>query len=153
MSRLIGIALLLTSWPWLFGIQSRPIIPAVSDTQINSVLTEPRDSFYDVNVPWVKDKFRTITDEINRIQCSQVGLMLGGSAMEYLLWAQLDAPRDDLEIEWIVSGTPSERYVQEDFSPCAIICDKCPEDMSVVRGLPVSLELGSLRLYALKTVR
>lgn len=153
LSKLIGITLLLSTWPWLFGIRSRPIIPAASNTPIKSVLSEPRKSFYTVNVPWVVDQYRTIVDEINRIQCSQVGLMLGGSAMEYLFWVELGAPRNDLEIEWIVSGTPSERYVQEDFSPCAIVCEKCPQDMLVARGLPVSIDQGNLRLYAAKTVR
>lgn len=153
LSKLIGISLLLLTWPWLFGIRSRPIIPAAGNTPIKSVLSDSRESFYTVNVPWVVDQYRTIGDEINRIQCSQVGLMLGGSAMEYLFWAELGAPRNDLEIEWIVSGTPSERYVREDFSPCAIVCEKCPQDMLVVRGLPVSIEQGDLRLYASKTVR
>jgi hypothetical protein len=152
LSKLIGIILLLSTWPWLFGIRSRPIFPAASNTPIKSVLTDPRESFYTVNVPWVTDQYRTIVDEINRIQCSQVGLMLGGSAMEYLLWAQLGAPRNNLEIEWIVSGTPTERYVQEDFSPCAIVCEKCPQDMLVVRGLTVSIEQGDLRLYGSKPV-
>jgi hypothetical protein len=144
---------MLSTWPWLFGIRSRPIIPAASNTPFKSVLTEPRESFYAVNVPWVKDQYRTIVDEINRIQCSQVGLMLGGSAMEYLLWEQLGAPRNDLDIEWIVSDTPSEHYSKEDFSPCAIICEKCPQDMLVVRGLPVSIEQADLRLYSSKTVQ
>jgi len=153
LSKLIGITIMLLTWPWLFGIRSRPIIPAASNTPIKSVLTEPRESFYTVNAPWVMDQYRTIVDEINRVQCSQVGLMLGGSAMEYLLWEQLGAPRNDLDIEWIVSDTPSEQYSQEDFSPCAIICEKCPQDMLVVRGLPVSIEQADLRLYSSKTVQ
>jgi len=152
LSKLIAITLLLSSWPWLFGIRSRPIIPAASNTPVNSVLSEPRESFYAVNVPWVADQYRAIVDEIDRIQCSKVGLMLGGSAMEYLLWAELGAPMDDLEIEWIVSGTPTERYAQEDFSPCGIICEKCAKDMLVVRGLPISLQQGDLWLYASKTI-
>jgi hypothetical protein len=150
-SRVIGFMLLLSTVPWLFGIRSRPIIPSVSNSPIESVLTNPRESFYTVNVPWVVDQYHTIIDEVIAAQCSRVGLMLGGSAMEYLLWAQLGAPRNDLEIEWIVNGTPSERYVQDAFSPCAVICEKCPQDMIVVRGLPVSLEQGDLRLYASDT--
>ncbi|NIM92265.1 MAG: phospholipid carrier-dependent glycosyltransferase [Anaerolineales bacterium] len=152
LNNLVGIILLLSTWPWLFGLRSRPIIPSASDTPFKSVLSEPRESLYTVNVPWVEDQYRAITDEINRIQCSRVGFMLGGSAMEYLLWVQLGAPRDDLEIQWIVSGTPSERYLNEDFSPCAIVCENCPQDLKVMRGLPLLFEHGNLRIFASETV-
>ncbi len=73
--------------------------------------------------------------------------MLSGSGAEYPLWVLLGSPDPDLEMEWIVSGTPSETYRQEDFQPCAVICEKCPEEWERFRDLPLSYQNGNFRLF------
>src|SRR3972149_1325626 len=107
--RLVGLALIAASWPWLLGIFSRPIIPTASGTNVPSVLRQSREDLYYVNVDWVAEGYRSVTARISENGCSQVGLVLSGQAMEYLLWAELGAPRDDLRLEWFVSGKPSAR--------------------------------------------
>jgi hypothetical protein len=89
-----------------------------------------------------------MTDIIHKNGCTKVGLMLSGSGAEYPLWVLLGAPDPDLEMEWIVSGTPSETYRQAEFHPCAVICEKCPREWVSFSGLPVVYESGSFQLYA-----
>jgi hypothetical protein len=67
--------------------------------------------------------------------------------MEYLLWAELGAPREDLRLEWFVSGTPSARYEASTFSPCAVICEGCPTEWTVIRGLPLQQKKGNVWLF------
>jgi hypothetical protein len=88
-----------------------------------------------------------MTDTIQEADCTKVGIMLSGSGAEYPLWVLLGAPNPDLEIEWIVSGTPSENYRQDDFQPCAVICEKCPQEWEQFSGLPLLYQNGNFRLY------
>jgi len=145
--RLVGLALIAASWPWLLGIFSRPIIPTASGTNVPSVLRQSREDLYYVNVDWVAEGYRSVTARISENGCSQVGLVLSGQAMEYLLWAELGAPREDLRLEWFVAGTPSARYEAATFSPCAVICEGCPPDWTVIRGLPLREKVGDIWLF------
>jgi hypothetical protein len=63
----------------------------------------------------------------------------------------LEAPRQDLHMEWIVEGTYSAKLADPDFSPCAAICEKCQIQSEVFRGLPQVLERAPYRLYLIKT--
>jgi hypothetical protein len=73
--------------------------------------------------------------------------MLASGGAEYPMWALLDAPRPDLRIEWIVGGTPSERFADPAFTPCAIIRQGCEEKGETVRGLPLVYTRASYRLH------
>jgi hypothetical protein len=145
--QIIGLALLAASWPWLFGIFSRPIVPSASGTNVPSVLRQSREDLYYVNVDWVTEGYQSATTMILEGSCSQVGLVLSGHSMEYLLWHELGAPRDGLRLEWFVSGTPSARYEASSFAPCAVICEGCPAEWEVIRGLPLRHEVGEVRLF------
>ena len=63
-------------------------------------------------------------------QCRSIGVRISGSQAEYPLWPLLGAPDPDLWIEWIVTGTPSQRYRDPEFQPCAVICQDCEETTS-----------------------
>jgi hypothetical protein len=129
------------------GIYSRPLIPSASGTDVPSVLRQTREDLYYVNADWVIEGYRSVTHQISERGCSQVGLVLSGDSMEYLLWAELGAPRSDLRMEWFVSGTPSSRYEASTFSPCAVICERCPEEWTVIRGLPLLEKIGGVWLF------
>jgi hypothetical protein len=144
--RLIAVILLIVSWPWLLSIQSRPLIPN-EQSNIGSVLTHTREELYFALGQHLIEPYTTMTDIILETGCSKVGIMLSGSGAEYPLWVLLGAPDPDLEMEWIVSGTPSESYRQEDFQPCAMICEKCPEEWEQFSGLPLMYQSGNFRLY------
>jgi len=55
--------------------------------------------------------------------------------------------RPDLRIEWIVGGTPSERFSDSAFAPCAIVCEACEEQGQTIRGLPLAYVRSGYRLY------
>lgn len=67
--------------------------------------------------------------------------------MEYAFWSLLGAPGADLEIEWLVGGPASDRYVDPSFSPSAVICEKGPTSRERIRGLPEVNRYGSFRLF------
>ena len=144
--RLIAAILLVASWPWLVSIQSRPLIPD-EQSNIESVLTLTREELYFALGQHLIEPYTEMTDIIHEIGCTKVGIMLSGSGAEYPLWVLLGAPDPNLELEWIVSGTPSEDYRQDDFQPCAVICEKCPQEWEQFSGLPLSYQNGNFRLY------
>jgi hypothetical protein len=145
----VGLALAAASWPWLTGIRSRPLIERPGDSTVRSVLVEPRISLYFANGLYLQDPQSEIAAEILREGCGRVGLVLGGNAAEYPLWVLLGAPRSDLRLEWIVAGTPSARFEDPTFRPCAVICDEsCPADWERVRGLPLRYAQSGFRLFA-----
>jgi hypothetical protein len=92
--------------------------------------------------------YRTITESVQDAACSSVGIMLSGDGAEYPFWPLLGKPGSETRLEWIVAGTPSARYADPGFQPCAVICDgSCPDDWTEIRGLPVKLNLAGFRLF------
>jgi hypothetical protein len=111
-----------------------------------SVLYEPRENLY-IRGELLEER-EQLVEAIRGGGCSRVGIMLAGYAAEYPLWVFLGAPDDELEIEWIVSGTPSARFEDPEFAACAILCDSsCPQDWSILRGLPLAGEIAGYRLF------
>ena len=135
------------SWPWLVRIQTRPLIRNGSETVVGSVISEPRDNLYLPGSFAGGGPYKEITSMIKDAACGQVGLRLSGAATEYPFWVFLGAPRADLKIAWIVSDTPSAKYMELDFDPCAVICQTCPADEIRTRGLPAVYDRAGLRLF------
>jgi hypothetical protein len=144
--QVVGAILIFASWPWLVSIDSRPLIPN-ENSLTGSVLTQTREELYFALGGHLIEPYAEMTDIIDETGCKRIGLMLSGSGAEYPLWVMLGAPDSDLEMEWIVSGTPSEKYRQEDFQPCAVVCEKCPEEWEQFRGLPIGYQSSGFRLF------
>jgi 4-amino-4-deoxy-L-arabinose transferase-like glycosyltransferase len=140
-----GIVIILMAYPWLFKINSRPIFPNKQDYVIGSIFSESRENLYFASLQSQKDTYTTITDMIRDKDCSNIGLFLSGSSPEYLWWVLLGAPRKDLKIEWLVSDSPTAKYEDPSFSPCAILCENCPSEWTKVRGLPLAFEGAETR--------
>lgn len=139
----LGLGLVVYAWPWLVRLDPRPLL---ADRLGRSVLSTERGSLY--LPPALEFPYREFAASIRAASCNSVGLMLRGDTAEYPLWAYLGAPRPELTIEWIVAGTPSERYRRPDFEPCAIMCDSsCPADWTTVRDLPLRLDHAGYRLF------
>ena len=138
---LIGIVLILGSMPWLFQISSRPIIPKSGEHLVGSIFSESRDILYFPAAQSLATTYKELTDRIKNRGCNNIGLFLSGSSPEYLLWVLFDAPRKDLKLEWIVSDSPTAKYEDPAFNPCAIICENCPSGWTKIRGLPLSSQL------------
>jgi hypothetical protein len=145
--RLLGVALLLAVYPWLFSINSRPLIPIQGRSYMGSILTTSRQDLYFANERDLEKPYGEITSLIKQADCSTVGMMLLGNSAEYPLWVLLGAPRDNLHIEWIVGGELYQHYRTPNFHPCAIICESCPSDWTNLRGLPIVYDDQTLRLY------
>lgn len=142
-----GLALAVLSWPWLVRIDIRPLLPRPDDFISTSVVALPREQLYFATLGNSHENYRQIAGTILDRGCDQVGLRLSGAGMEYPFWVLLGAPSRTLELSWIVSDTPSARYADPSFEPCAVICETCPPDEQVSRGLPLEMERGGFRLY------
>jgi len=140
-------SLLLASLPWLLGIRSRPMISHILGSPMASVLTASRLDLLFANGDYLRKPYEDMVGLITANQCREVGIALSGSGAEYPLWVLLGAPRADLRMEWLVGGTPSAEAAPRDFHPCAVVCERCPEGWSTVRGLPEVYHYGSFRLF------
>lgn len=145
-ARLVAVVMLVTSWPWLVSIRSRPLIPN-EQSFVRSVLVEPRQNLYFANGGHLVYPYTTMVNMIKEQGCKTVGLMLSGNGAEYPLWVLLGAPDPNLYLEWIVSGSPSEIYRHPDFQPCAVVCGSCPQDWEEIRGLPLEYRDSEFRLF------
>jgi hypothetical protein len=145
----VGLGLVASSFMWLVSINSRPLIPLPGKTEWPSVVIAPREQMYFASIPGAYEPMKNVANLILDADCTDVGMAISGSGAEYPYWVLLGAPRDDLRIEWIVAGTPSARYSDPDFQPCAVICDTCDDEPSF-RGLPLFTQFRDLNLYMRK---
>ncbi len=144
---IFGSILALGALPWLFQVQSRPLIPEEGVSYVGSILTEPRPVLMLANGRNLLEPYEELTRSIRDSGCKSVGISLSGNAAEYPLWALLGAPTSGVEIQWIVAGTPSEQYAQSNFEPCAIVCEACQVDGERRRGLPRFGQWGEFTLF------
>ena len=142
---ILGFLIFIAGWNWLVGIQERPLL-ARDDGM--SILGKSREELYFVLSPGSYKLYQDLVHRTQEQDCRTVALALRGTAAEYPFWVLMGAPRDDLEIEWIVAGTPSAQFRDTQFQPCAVICDSsCPDEWEEVWGLPLAHERAGFRLY------
>lgn len=126
------------------GIEQRPLLPEGGIRQ--GIAFKPREQQYLPN--YITKPLSKVIDRIKNEGCSRVGVMITGDGPEYPIWVFLGAPNSKLEVEWIVSDTPSAKYEDTEFKPCAVICDRsCPHRWESIRGLPLSYEIREYRLF------
>jgi len=113
---------------WLFQTQERPVIPDAQRTYPVSVFSEDRESLYFATHPEDQPIYSAITDAIKNRGIVTVGLDLTNTSEEYPFWALLETQDDDLQIEWVNTETASSKYLRDDFSPDAIICENCARE-------------------------
>ncbi len=148
---LIAYGLLFVSLPWLFQIDSRPIIPRPGFSLVGSILVEPRETLYYANDGGSKgavyDAMHQFAAAIKAQGCTQVGLMLSGDAPEYLVWEAMGAPDASLRMEWNIVGGYSDKYAAQDFHPCAFICQGCLAGGQKVREQNIFLTIWGYELF------
>ena len=148
MSYVLSAGLLIAAVPFLIGIRSRPFIAYSEEAYVGSVLVEERSLLYFANGQHLISPYEELTNQIKIADCGKVGIMITGNQAEYPLWVLMGAPRDDLEMEWIIGErAPSAAFRQLDFNPCAIICERCSEERTTIRGLPRVDVIGEFHLY------
>ncbi len=120
----LAVILMLYAFPWLFQTYERPVIPHDERTYYFSVFNEKRDKLYFATNP--KEEYKAywaITNTIDTMGITQIGLDLTSESEEYPFWAMLGAPDEDLHIEWVNTDTASNVLLDEDYSPEAIIAE------------------------------
>jgi len=132
--------------PSLMFNPSRPLMNGVTDSTVESVLLEPRDQLYFANASYEATPYLEMTRLVGESTCQDIGLMLPGGEIEYQIWALLGTPRDDIQVEWIVAGTPSARYSPLEFHPCAIVCLECPPGWGESNGFETIYRADPFRL-------
>lgn len=143
----LAVILFGTSLPVLFSLQQRPIIPLEGRTASGSIFKTPRLELYYPDSALLST-YSSVVAEIKSSHCSQIGLMLGGDDPEYIWWVLLGAPwNQPLRLEWMVSDTPTGRFDDPNFHPCAVICTSCPDNWSQAFGLPLKQPVGNIRLF------
>jgi hypothetical protein len=143
----LGVVLIIASIPWVVSIDSRPIIPIEDRSFVGSVTTESDVDLLFANGDFLKEPTRDVVIKIEEHGCTEVGLMIAGNSVEYTFWTMLGAPRSQVQFEWIVEGTPSAKHSSATFDPCAIICENCPIEGDMFRGLKLIHSRAPYRLY------
>lgn len=134
--------------PFLLWQRSRPLLSVNPNAYVSSVWTEPRETLYFANGQHLPRPYSEMASDIKNANCQRVGLMLAGNGAEYPLWVLLGAPDDTLEIEWIIGDrAPSASYRDQAFEPCALICERCPEEWDAFRELPLHGRYSGFRLF------
>lgn len=144
-SGLISSGLIAASIPWVIGIHSRPLIPG-RESDIPSILEATREEMLFINVSGVEKPYSRFVEGVEAAGCSTVGLMLSGHGAEYALWFLIGAPKTSVSLEWIVAGDFGDENAEE-FRPCAVLCENCPDDWEVIRGLRRVDRLRDFSLY------
>jgi hypothetical protein len=134
----------------LFCLWQRPIVPLEGRTIPSSILDTARQDLYFVT-SIRRSELMPVVEQVQGSGCQEIGLMLGGDDPEYLWWIVLEAPWNTMRLEWMVSGTPSSRYTDPEFRPCAVICTSCPLEWQAAFGNPLVLETGYVRLFLSET--
>ena len=137
-----GLALVGLTLPWLVSIHDRSLVPLRRFTSSESLFVSNRFDF-EPQYPVLA----ALREWIERYDCDQIGIYGTGALTEYNIWSALDAPREDIRIEWLVAGTPSAKYIDEGFSPCLIVCAQCSPELEEIRGLVPVLDDFYYTLY------
>jgi len=144
---LLGLGLLISSWPWLVSLDQRSLWPTEPDAV--DLLSNTRQELLFPELPGLEKDYAAIVEKIQDRGCKKVGIAIKGSGAEYPFWAMLGAPRSNTELEWIIGdAAPSAAFRKPDFEPCALICDtSCPDEWTTFRGMPIALDRGGFRLF------
>jgi hypothetical protein len=143
-SRLAGMFLIVMAAPYLFSIDSRPLIAVPGRSLVGSVLKESPRRLLFANGLYLIKPYEDLTNRIKDVKCNQIGLTIRGAGAEYPLWILLGLPGKPRQIEWITTG-PSTRFAKHDFQPCAIICEDCQQD--TLNDLSLVYQFDTYRLY------
>jgi len=145
--QLLVLSLFGLSLPWLLENNTRPILgwkPWI--TRTDSVFVAGNEQLIFAMKSGEEDEYQAITSAIESSDCIQIGLMLDSHDYEYLFWYLLKAPESGIEIRSVTASSESARYLDPDYSPCAVICTQC-EGVSGVSGLKLREDYGYLKLF------
>ena len=151
--------LLVASLPWILFNSTRPLIGMQPDpkglelpcilgcTAIGSILEVPEEDLLYANWRSLAAPVASITAQIAKQGCQQVGLRIDSADMEYPFWRLLGAPNSGIRIETLYTFPYLESLKDPAFKPCAIICTIC-SDRTKIYGLGLIGSEGGISVYA-----
>jgi hypothetical protein len=138
---------LLASIPWLLLNNTRPIIGLPPwPTRTESVFSVGQDVLMYSAAPGYRQPYSELSSALEELNCNKVGLRLDSHDLEYLLWWELEAPQSGVELKAVDSISSLKRYLDRDFTPCAIICTTCGGRVEL-DGLQRMGEFGNVVLF------
>jgi 4-amino-4-deoxy-L-arabinose transferase-like glycosyltransferase len=131
----IASALVLLSLIWVFFNESRPLIlnsQIIESGKVENIFNMDRRDQYFINRPELQKPYTEAIRFVELQDCSSIGLLLGGNAWEYPLWAiSQDNPNERVRLEYVnpanITETKLNVYPHNNFTPCAIIAGKADE--------------------------
>jgi hypothetical protein len=145
-SGIIALAFLFLSTPWVLFNSTRPIIGMrpfpepmaipckLGCTSIGSVFTRSRlDLLYANWIP-LRDPITSAAGLVKDSGCQEVGLRIDSQHKEYLFLWSLGAAEGKAHVETVYPLPESEKYIDPEFKPCAVVCSICG-DKTKIYGL------------------
>ena len=134
--------MILASTPWLLLNRSRPLIDMRPRTMTGSILQEPPTTILFANWTKLREPYVDVAQAIKSSDCQEIGLRIDSGDLEYpYLWL-LEAPQSGIRIEVVDTYPRLERYLDQNFKPCAIICSICGKQETLY-GLERQGDFGS----------
>jgi hypothetical protein len=136
---LLTYVLVLSMVPWVILNKTRPIVGVGDDyeglslpmfdilgrTRVGSILFVDRMDILYANFASRQDEHEILAADLVDSGCTVVGLRIDSHDPEYLFWDILGAPQSGYTLRSVLFDEGLERYIQDDFKPCAIICTVC----------------------------
>jgi 4-amino-4-deoxy-L-arabinose transferase-like glycosyltransferase len=73
------------------------------------------------------DPYLQMVERIKSTECREIGLKIDSSDPEYPFWWLLSAPQSGYRLESMNILPETERYIDPQFAPCAVICTVCDD--------------------------
>jgi hypothetical protein len=135
---LLVIVLFVTALPWILINKTRPLIALrdypeplalhanwVTGKTAGSILLEPESTTFFARSQQYREPYLQMAEVIKASGCKEIGLRIDSSDPEYPFWWILGAPISGYRLESIFAFPEAERYLNEEFQPCAVICTIC----------------------------
>jgi hypothetical protein len=135
---LLVYVLFVTALPWILINKTRPLIALrdypeplalhanwVTGKTAGSILLEPKSTTFFARSQQYRDPYLQMAEVIKVSGCKEIGLRIDSSDPEYPFWWILGAPISGYRLESIFAFPEAERYLNEEFQPCAVICTIC----------------------------
>jgi hypothetical protein len=144
---LVMIGFLIYALPYVFISNMRPVIGMPPwPTRIESIFKTDDSEILFAMTPGFRDEYEHVTHKIRGADCGEVGLWLHHEDLEYTFWWLLQAPQSGIQLRFVKAPSELERYLDQDFQPCAIICTLCQAQKSF-QGVPLAGDFGHVQLF------
>jgi len=146
----IAVFFILSSFPWVFFNDSRPLIKNFRASKIENIFNTSRIEQYFRNWRGFKDPYMEAVQFIKSKGCSDVGIILDEDDWEYPFFVLLQKNTTQVfRIEHVnvnnISAIKYSIYPFNDFNPCAIISLKSGQENKIVNKDTVYVKEWSSR--------